>query len=429
MSWLAWAAVAIFVGSYVLIATERVHRVAAALGGAALVLATGILDSDQAFYSRDTGIDWDVILLLLGMMLVVGVLKRTGVFEYLAIRSAKVAGGRPFRVLVLLVLVTAGLSALLDNVTTILLVAPVTLLVCDRLGVAPVPFLLAETLASNIGGTATLIGDPPNIIIASRAGLTFTDFLAHLLPIVLVVLAAFLLLARLMFRRGMRPDPDRTASLMALDERETITDPKMLTRSLVVLGVILVGFLLQKQTGIAPSVVALVGAGLMLLLTPLRAADLVADVEWETLLFFVGLFVLVGGLVRVGALDALARQLAHVTGAAVVPTLLLVLVGSAVISAVVDNIPYVTAMTPVVASLIVANPALGRDGALWWALALGADLGGNATLVGASANVVVVGLAARNGLRISFAGWLRYGLPTAALSVAIAVPYILLRYT
>ena len=429
MSWLAWAAVAIFVGSYVLIATERVHRVAAALGGAALVLATGILDSDQAFYSRDTGIDWDVILLLLGMMLVVGVLKRTGVFEYLAIRSAKVAGGRPFRVLVLLVLVTAGVSALLDNVTTILLVAPVTLLVCDRLGVAPVPFLLAETLASNIGGTATLIGDPPNIIIASRAGLTFTDFLAHLLPIVLVVLAAFLLLARLMFRRGMRPDPDRTASLMALDERETITDPKMLTRSLVVLGLILVGFLLQKQTGIAPSVVALVGAGLMLLLTPLRAADLVADVEWETLLFFVGLFVLVGGLVRVGALDALARQLAHVTGAAVVPTLLLVLVGSAVISAVVDNIPYVTAMTPVVASLIVANPALGRDGALWWALALGADLGGNATLVGASANVVVVGLAARNGLRISFAGWLRYGLPTAALSVAIAVPYILLRYT
>jgi Na+/H+ antiporter NhaD/arsenite permease-like protein len=429
MSWLAWAAVAIFVGSYVLIATERVHRVAAALGGAGLVLALGILDSDQAFYSRDTGIDWDVIFLLLGMMLVVGVLKRTGIFEYLAIRSAKLAGGSPFRVLVLLVLVTAGVSALLDNVTTILLVAPVTLLVCDRLGVAPIPFLIAETLASNIGGTATLVGDPPNIIIASRAGLTFTDFLGQLLPIVLIVLAAFLLLSRVLFRGAMRADPDRTASLMALDERETITDPKMLTRSLVVLGLILVGFLLQRQTGLAPSVVALVGAGLMLLLSPLKPMDLVADVEWGTLLFFVGLFILVGSLVKVGALDALARQLAHLTGAAVVPTLLLVLVGSAVISAVVDNIPYVTAMTPVVASLIVANPALGHDGALWWALALGADLGGNATLVGASANVVVVGIAARNGLRISFTGWLRYGLPTAALSIAICVPYILLRYT
>ena len=429
MTWLAWAAVAIFVGSYVLIATERVHRVSAALGGAALILVTGILHADQAFYSRDTGIDWDVILLLLGMMLVVGVLKRTGVFEYLAIRSAKAARGRPFRVLVLLVLVTAGLSALLDNVTTILLVAPVTLLVCDRLGVPPVPFLLAETLASNIGGTATLIGDPPNIIIASRAGLAFTDFLVHLLPVVVVVLAAFLLLARVVFRGTMRPDAERTASLMALDERETITDRRMLTRSLVVLGLILVGFLLQRQTGVAPSVVALVGAGLMLLLTPLRAVDLVVDVEWETLLFFVGLFVLVGGLVRVGALDALARQLAHLTGAAVVPTLLLVLVGSAVISAVVDNIPYVTAMTPVVASLIATNPALGAHGALWWALALGADLGGNATLVGASANVVVAGIAARNGLRLTFAGWLRFGVPTAALSVAIAVPYLLLRYT
>lgn len=361
MSWLAWAAVAVFVGSYVLIATERVHRVAAALGGAGLVLALGILDSDQAFYSRDTGIDWDVIFLLLGMMLVVGVLKRTGIFEYLAIRSATLAGGRPFRVLVLLVLVTAGLSAWLDNVTTILLVASVTLLVCDRLGVAPIPFLIAETLASNIGGTATLVGDPPNIIIASRAVLTFAGFFGHLLPVVLVVLAAFLLLSRVLFRGAMRADPDRTASLMALEERETITDPKMLARSLVVLGMILVGCLLQRQTGLAPSVAALVGF--------------------------------------------------------------------AVISAVVDNIPYVTAMTPVVASLIVANPALGHDGALWWALALGADLGGNATLVGASANVVVVGIVSRNGLRISFTGWLRYGLPAAALSIAISVPYILLRYT
>jgi Na+/H+ antiporter NhaD/arsenite permease-like protein len=428
MTLAAWAAVAVFVGAYVLIATERIHRVAAALGGAALVLGLGIIDSEEAFYSHETGIDWDVIFLLLGMMLVVGVMKRTGVFEYLAIRSAKMARGQPYRVLVLLVLVTAAASALLDNVTTILLVAPVTLLVCDRLGLPPIPFLMAEALAANIGGTATLVGDPPNIIIASRADLTFTDFLVHLAPIVLVILAVFLLLARFLFRAALRGDPAKADSLMALDEREAITDPRLLARSLVVLGLIIVGFLLQRQTGVAPSVVALVGAGVMLLLSPLAPKDLINDVEWETLLFFMGLFILVGALVQVGALDLLAQRLSQVTGGAVVPTLLLVLVGSAVASAVVDNIPFVTAMSPVVASLIADNPELGRDGALWWALALGADLGGNATLVGASANVVVVGIAAKNSLHISFATWMRYGVPTAIMSVALCVPYLLIRY-
>jgi Na+/H+ antiporter NhaD/arsenite permease-like protein len=428
MTLVAWAAVAIFVGVYVLVATERIHRVAAALGGAALVLGLGIVGSDEAFYSAETGIDWDVIFLLLGMMLVVGVIRRTGVFEYLAIRSAKLARGRPYRVLVLLVLVTAAASALLDNVTTVLLVAPVTLLVCDRLGLNPIPFLIAEALASNIGGTATLVGDPPNIIIASRADLTFNDFLVHLAPIVLVILAAFLLLARVLFRNSLHGDPARAASLMSLDEKETITDRKLLIRSSVVLAAILLGFLLQRQTGVSPSVVALVGAGVMILLAPVKPRDLLVDVEWETLLFFMGLFILVGALVHVGALELLAEQIANVTDGAVAPTLMVMLVGSAVVSAVVDNIPYVTAMTPVVESLIASNPALGSDGGLWWALALGADLGGNATLIGASANVVIVGIAARNGLHISFGQWLKYGIPTAALSIAISVPYVLVRY-
>ncbi len=428
MTPIAWVAVGLFVGVYVLIATERIHRVAAALGGAALVLGFGIVRSEEAFYSHETGIDWDVIFLLLGMMLVVGVIRRTGVFEFLAIRSAKLARGRPYRVLVLLVLVTAGASALLDNVTTVLLVAPVTLLVCDRLGLNPVPFLIAEALASNIGGTATLVGDPPNIIIASRSGLTFTDFLVHMLPIVLVILGAFLLLARFLFRSALVGDPTKADALMALDEREAITDHRLLRRSGVVLALILVGFLLQRQTGVAPSVVAIVGAGVLILLSPLRPQDLVADVEWETLLFFMGLFVLVGALVHVGALQALADVLADATGGAVGPTLTLMVVASAVISAVVDNIPYVAAMSPVVESLVTTYPALGEDGALWWALALGADLGGNATLVGASANVVIVGIAARNGLHISFVQWLKYGVPTAVMSIAICVPYLLLRY-
>lgn len=428
MTFVAWIAVAIFVGVYVLVATERIHRVAAALGGAALILGLGIVKSEEAFYSAETGIDWDVIFLLLGMMLVVGVIRRTGVFEYLAIRSAKLARGRPYRVMVLLVLVTAVASALLDNVTTVLLIAPVTLLVCDRLGLRPIPFLIAEALASNIGGTATLVGDPPNIIIASRAGLTFTDFLVHLAPVVVVILLVYLVLIRVLFSRALVSTPGKADALMSLDETEAITDRKLLVRSMIVLAAILVGFLLQQQTGLSPSVVALVGAGVMLLIAPVKPRDLLVDVEWETLLFFIGLFILVGALVHVGALELLAEWIANVTNGAVVPTMLMMMVGSAVVSAVVDNIPYVTAMTPVVESLIRAHPELGYDNGLWWALALGADLGGNATLVGASANVVIVGIAARNSLHISFATWLKYGVPTAVLSMLIAIPYVLVRY-
>ncbi|HRY09882.1 MAG TPA: SLC13 family permease, partial [Candidatus Nanopelagicales bacterium] len=329
MTVIAWVAVAIFVGAYVLIATERVHRVAASLGGAAIILGLGVTSSQDAFYSSETGVDWDVIFLLLGMMLVVGVLKRTGVFEYMAIRAAKLAGGRPYRVMVLLVLVTAGASALLDNVTTVLLVVPVTLLVCERLGLHPLPFLMAEALASNIGGAATLVGDPPNIIIASRADLTFTDFLVHMLPVVLVVLAAFLVLIRVMFRKSLAKPVTGVDALMALDEREAIKDPRLLLRSGIVLGAILIGFLLQRQTGISPSVVALVGAGIMILISPARPGELVEDVEWETLLFFIGLFILVGALVEVGALEQLAQFMANATDSQVVPTLMVVLIGSA----------------------------------------------------------------------------------------------------
>jgi Na+/H+ antiporter NhaD/arsenite permease-like protein len=423
-----WLAVAIFVGVYVLVATERVHRVAAALGGAGLVLAFGIVDSEEAFYSRETGIDWDVIFLLLGMMLVVGILRRTGAFEYLAIHSAKLAGGQPRRLLILLVLVTAGASALLDNVTTVLLIAPLTISVCRQLGIQPVPFLLAEAFASNIGGAATLVGDPPNIIIASRANLTFTDFLVHMTPVVLVILAAFLGLALWMFRADLRAKPEHSEALAAMDEDSAITDRRMLTACVVVLVAIVGGFLTQRQTGLSPAVVALLGAGVLILLSPLRVGELLKEVEWETLAFFMGLFIIVGALVRVGALEALATRIADLTGAAVAPTLMVVLGGSAVASAIVDNIPFVTAMTPVVDSLIATNPALGADGALWWSLALGADLGGNATLIGASANVVIVGVAAKSGITITFAHWLRYGIPTAVLSIAICVPYLLLRY-
>ena len=247
-------------------------------------------------------------------------------------------------------------------------------------------------------------------------------------PVVLVILAAFLGLALWMFRADLRAKPEHSEALAAMDEDSAITDRRMLTACVVVLVAIVGGFLTQRQTGLSPAVVALLGAGVLILLSPLRVGELLKEVEWETLAFFMGLFIIVGALVRVGALEALATRIADLTGAAVAPTLMVVLGGSAVASAIVDNIPFVTAMTPVVDSLIATNPALGADGALWWSLALGADLGGNATLIGASANVVIVGVAAKNGITITFAHWLRYGIPTAVLSIAICVPYLLLRY-
>ena len=428
MSVIAWIAVAVFTVAYVLIATEKINRVAVAVGGAAVMLAVGATDAEHAFFSEDAGIDWNVIFLLLGMMLIVGVLKRTGFFEYVAIWAAKKARGRPFPIMVILIVVTGVVSAGLDNVTTVLLVAPVTLLVCDRLGVPPVPFLIAEVFASNIGGTATLVGDPPNIIIASRSGLTFNDFLAVLAPFVAVVLVVLVLLCRIMFRRAFRYDPDRTAQVMALRERDAIREPRLVVVSLAVLGAVLVAFVLHTVLGLEPSVVALLGGLLLLALSRLDAGEVARDVEWPTLVFFAGLFVMVGGLVATGVIDQLARAATGAVEGKLWPATMLLLWASAGLSAIVDNIPYVATMSPIVAELV--HSAGGNDQAqvLWWSLAIGADFGGNATAVGASANVVVLGIAGRAGHRITFWEFTKYGLIVTVISVALAVPYLWLRF-
>jgi len=424
---MVWVAVGVFAVAYGLIAADKLNRAAVALGGAGVVLALGILTPDEAFFSERTGIDWNVVFLLFGMMVIVGVLRRTGAFAYVAIWAAKRAGGRPFRVMALLCLLTAVASAGLDNVTTVLLVAPVTLQVCDRIGVRPVPYLIAEALASNIGGTATLIGDPPNIIVASRAGLSFNQFLTNLAPIVAVILVAFILVCRVMFRRDFSADPARVMQVLALDERRAIRDRRLLACCLVVLALVLAAFALQSVLGLAPSVVALLGAGLLVALSRLSPTDCVRDVEWETLMFFAGLFMLVGALVRTGAITDLAGWLAGATGDNRTGALMLVLWGSALLSGIVDNIPYVATMAPVIRHLVESGPLAGVDG-LWWALLLGADLGGNATAIGASANVVVAGIAKRNGHPISFGEFTRYGAVVAAVSLLIATPYVLLRY-
>jgi len=465
--WAVGLSIAVFVGAYVLIATEWVHRVKVSLGGAALMLAIGSTTSATAFFSEDTGIDWNVIFLLLGMMVVVGITKETGLFEYIAIWAAKRARGRPYRVMILLCLLTAVASALLDNVTTVLLFAPVTILVCTRIGVRPEPFLIAEAAASNIGGTATLIGDPPNIIIGTRSGLTFNDFLVNLAPLIIILLLVFTVLARYLFRSAFRPatlaadqphEPGRTpvgarveagvgagggaageshaeptavadpaAEVMKLDERKAIRDAPLMWRCLAVLGLILLGFVLRPFLGWEPSVVALLGAGLLILLSGTSPQQFLAEVEWETLVFFVGLFIMVGSLVNVGVIDWLGRHATEAVGEHYLIAVTALLLGSAALSGVVDNIPFVATMAPLVQGLA-AGAGAAQAHALWWALALGADLGGNATAVGASANVVVIGIAARQGYPISFWRFTRYGLVITAVTVALAWPYLWIRY-
>jgi Na+/H+ antiporter NhaD/arsenite permease-like protein len=427
MTTIAWIAVAVFVTVYILIATEWVHRVAAVLAGAAIMLVIGATDAEQAFFSEEAGIDWNVIMLLIGMMLIVAVLRRTGLFEYLAIWSVKRARGRPYPVMVILVVITAVASAGLDNVTTVLLIAPVTLLVCDRLGLPAAPFLIAEVLASNIGGAATLIGDPPNIIIASKSGLTFNDFLVVMGPIVAILLVVFLGLCRWLFRRAFSSDNRRIAEVMSMQERDAIRDPRLLSISLAVLGVVLTAFVLHSALHLEPAVVAIVGGLVLLALSRLNPDDVARDVEWHTLVFFAGLFIMVGALVNTGVIESLSRAAVEATEGRLWGTTMLLLWASAGLSAIVDNIPYVATVSPIVGDLVQAN-GTPQGNVLWWSLALGADLGGNATAIGASANVVMLGLAERAGRRISFWEFSKYGVIVTVITIAICVPYLYLRF-
>jgi Na+/H+ antiporter NhaD/arsenite permease-like protein len=425
---MAVVAVVTFVVAYILIATERVPKMVTALAGAGVILAFGVASSEDAFYSHDTGIDWDVIFLLLGMMIIVGILRQTGVFEYVAIWAAKRAKGSPFRVMVLLVLITAVASAMLDNVTTVLLIAPVTLLVCERLGVSPVPFLIAEVLASNIGGAATLIGDPPNIIIASRSGLTFNDFLVHMTPIAALAIAVLVAMLPLLFRGSFQVDPDRVADVMGLNEREAIKDPRLLIICGVVLTAVFIGFIGHAALHIEPSVVALLGAGILVLLSRSKPGDFMPSVEWETLVFFAGLFVMIGALVKTGVISQIAEAAAGATGGDPLTATMLILFVSALLSGVVDNIPYTAAMSPIVLQLTQGITDPVQADALWWSLAIGADFGGNLTAIGASANVVVLGIAMRSGSPISFWEFTKKGAIVTVVTILLAAPYLWLRY-
>jgi Na+/H+ antiporter NhaD/arsenite permease-like protein len=415
-----WLALVVFVITYAAIAVEKVHKTLVALAGAMVVLLLGLVTQEEAFH----GVDWNVIFLLAGMMIIANTLSRTGIFQWIASKIIDQAKGEPFRVLLLLSFMTALLSAFLDNVTTVVLMVPLTLFVTKALGITPVPFLISEILASNIGGAATLIGDPPNIIIGSAAGLDFVAFLLNMGPPVVVIYLVFMVMIALFFRRDLHVSDERRAEAMALSEDNLIKDRKLLIQGLVVLGLVFCGFLLHGVLHLEAATVAMSGAVLLLLVSRAEVHEAISEIEWTTLLFFIGLFILVEALIKVGFVEIAANGLLDLTGGSLSMTAILLLWVSGVGSAIIDNIPYTATMVPIVKQLGESMPAEP----LWWSMALGACLGGNATAVGASANVIVLSLAARAGHQISFLKFLGYGVAVTIMSLLISTLYIWVKY-
>jgi Na+/H+ antiporter NhaD/arsenite permease-like protein len=387
-----------------------------------------VIDSPDVFYSQDSGMNWDVIFLMLGMMMIVSILRETGVFEFAAIWAAKRANGSPLRIMILLMVVMAFASAILPNVVSVLLIAPVTLLVCDRLQINPVPMLLAEVFASNIGGAATLVGDPPNIIIGAHQALSFNAFLVNMAPIVVIILLVLIAVSPLLFRGFSTVDPDRIADVMSLKEHEVIQDRGLLIKCGVVMLAVLIGFVVSPTIHIAPSLVALLGAGILILVSRREQPDYLSHVEWDTLLFMVGLFIMVGALLKTGVINMLGHLAADATGGNTLLATMGILVFSTVVSGVIDNVPYVTTMTPIVSHLAPTMTGHFHHHVLWWSLALGGDLGGNLTAVGSSANIVMIGIALRSGNSISFWEFTRKGIVVTAISTALCAIYLWLRY-
>lgn len=420
----ALLAIGIFLVIYAMIISEKIHRTIVAMIGGILMVVLGIVDQETALHH----IDFNTLGLLVGMMIIVGITAETGLFKYIAVLAAKRAKGEPVRIMTSLAVITAGGSAFLDNVTTVLLMVPVTFSIVKQLRVPPLPFLISQIIACNIGGTATLIGDPPNIMIGSAVKeLTFMAFIVNLAPVVLIIMAATLPLFVIIFRKQLQTTPELKQSLMDIDEKDFITDHKLLKKCLWVLGITILGFFLHQTLHLESATVALVGAFLLLLMTGEHMLEeAFTKVEWTTIFFFVGLFVLVSGLIETGVIAQLAQQAVDLTGGDLVATSMLIIWLSAIASAFVDNIPFVATMIPLIQEM-------GRMGIsdlepLWWSLALGACLGGNGTLIGASANLIVAGLSGKEGHPITFVQYLKIGFPLMILSVIIASVYVYLRY-
>ncbi|BAU27127.1 Na+/H+ antiporter NhaD/arsenite permease-like protein [Aneurinibacillus soli] len=420
----AMYAIIIFLVIYALIISEKIHRTIVAMIGALLMIGAGIVSQETALHH----IDFNTLGLLIGMMIIVSITAQTGLFKYIAIWAAKKAGGSPVRILVALGLITAIASAFLDNVTTVLLMVPVTFSITRQLRVTPIPYLLTQVLASNIGGTATLIGDPPNIMIGSAVKeLTFMAFITNLAPVIAIILVVTIAILAFWYRDQLRTEPALQAELMQMNEKDELMDSKLLKKSLFVLALTIGGFFAHQALHLESATVALVGAFLLLLISGEAYLEPALErVEWTTIFFFIGLFVLVAGLIETGVIAALAQKAMSLTGGNLKETALLILWLSAIASAFVDNIPFVATMIPMIQEM--GKMGMNHLEPLWWALSLGACLGGNGTLIGASANVIVAGMAAKEGHHISFMRFLWIGFPLMLISIIISTVYIYIRY-
>lgn len=414
-------AVAVFLIVILLIITERVHRTAAAMAGAMVLILTGVMSADKAL----SYIDFNTIGVLVGMMIFVAIVRQSGMFEYIAVRAAKAVHGDPWKIMVAFTLITAVLSAILDNVTTVLLVGPISIAIARMLKIDPVPFLMGQILASNVGGTATLIGDPPNIMIGSAAHLSFMDFLDNTGFVVLFILAVLILLMKIVYEKKIELGTVDTGAVENLDPSKSITNRALMKKGILVLICVIVGFMFHDKLGIESSVIALTAAAVMLIIGREDVNEAIQDVEWTTILFFMSLFVVVGGLTETGIIKELASKIIDATNGHPMITMLVLLWASALLSSILDNIPFVATLIP----LILAMQADGMDvTSFWWAISLGACLGGNGTMIGASANVVLSDISTKHGYPITFKSYLKVGMPFMLLSIVISTVFLVVKF-
>ena len=410
-------AICIFAVVMILIISEKIDRTVVALSGAALMFLFKIVTFEEGI----SHIDFNTLFVLIGMMIVVAIVKKSGLFEYVAILTAKISKGDPSKIMVYFMIITAVLSAILDNVTTVLLIGPMTLVISDILSINPIPFLMTQIIASNVGGTSTLIGDPPNIMIGSAAGLSFGDFVVNLGPVIVIILILLIFI----YRKELVKSSESEQSIAKLDEKKAIQDKTLLIKSLAVLALILVGFMTHSKLGIESSVVAITGACILLLIGKQDPHEIIYSVEWPTIAFFAGLFIVVGGLSNTGVISMLAKLLVEETHGNVILTMFLLLWISAIVSSFLDNIPFVATLIP----LILTMQTQGMDVMpLWWATSLGACLGGNGTLIGASANVVLASVGQKHGYPITFKDYLKLGFPIMIFTVIISTIYLTIKF-
>lgn len=414
-------AVAVFLIVILLIISERVHRTAAAMAGAMVLILTGVMSADKAL----SYIDFNTIGVLVGMMIFVAIVRRSGMFEYIAVRAAKAVHGDPWKIMVAFTLITAVLSAILDNVTTVLLVGPMSIAIARMLKIDPVPFLMGQILASNVGGTATLIGDPPNIMIGSAAHLSFMDFLDNTGFAVLFILVVLILLMKIVYEKKIELGTVDTGAIEKLDPSKSITNRALMKKGIIVLICVIVGFMFHDKLGIESSVIALTAAAVMLIIGREDVNEAIQDVEWTTILFFMSLFVVVGGLTETGIIKELASKIIDATNGHPMVTMLVLLWASALLSSILDNIPFVATLIP----LILAMQADGIDvTSFWWAISLGACLGGNGTMIGASANVVLSDISTKHGYPITFKSYLKVGMPFMLLAIVISTVFLVVKF-